>query len=177
MSARITPDGEVILDYDPPKPARESTFSAFQAIRGGPSVSLGIAPDPLGPVNRILSLVRNDRGGSTRLGKSVLYPIRAGQAISLVRDEGGPRIRAWSATWDDLGEPFGLARVPGWRVEIDERTVLAVTDDEMRTPYVPPRVPLRRRLRSWATRHARTAADRLAGRLGYHREDECGGDW
>lgn len=169
MSGHIK--AEVVLPYQPPEREFSDTILAFRDFELASTWAVRIGPDPLGPVNSIVTLM----GGRRRV-KSVLYPIREGSVVRLVRDEGSPRIRLWSATWEDLGEPFGAPRVPGWRVEVDERTVLTVADAELHTPYVAPRVPLSRRLRSWATKHARSAADGAAGRLGYVREGE-GGEW
>lgn len=167
-----TPKAEVVVAYEPPEREFSDTILAFRDFQLASTWSVRLAPDPLGPVNRIVTLMR---GG--RHVKSVLYPVNVGTTVRLVRDEGTARIRLWSATWEDLGEPFGPARAPGWRVDVDDRTVLTVTDAELHTPYVAPPVPRWRRFRHWTARTARSAADGLAGRLGYHREGECGGDW
>lgn len=169
----------VVLPYEPPEREFSDAILAFRDFELATTWAVRIEPDPLGPVNRIVKLMH----GRHRVGLA-LYPIRAGSEVRLVRDEGGYSIEelfaARDAQWrTEYGKRVATVhvpfRVPGWRVEVDGRTVLTVPDEH--TPYVVPRVPLRRRLRSWATKRARSAADGAAGRLGYHREGECGGDW
>ena len=85
----------------------------------------------------------------------------------------------WRAGIASMGEEpeYPPHRPAGWRIEVDGRTVLAVTDDEMRTPWTPPPVPLWQRMRrAWAEQW-RTDVDRVMGRLGWHRDSECGGEW
>lgn len=125
----------------------------------------------LGPVNKIVTLMRGQR----RI-KSVLARVPVGAAVRLVRDEGTPLIRYWSPTWQEVDrEPF---RAPGWRAEIDERTVLAVTDAEIAPPRTPPPpVPLWRRMRQALREQVLADADWIAKRLGYHRDGECEVDW
>jgi hypothetical protein len=174
VSARVTPAGEVVIDYVPQPPMFESTISAFQAMYGGPSISLRIAPDPLGPVNKILSVVRNDRTGSTRVGKSVLYPIRAGSVVNLVHDnDHAADSTLYDGHWTPLHRWGGI---DVWAVTVDDKRILEVPHAAT-VPDVParPAAPRWRRFRSWATKRARSTTDGLAGRLGYHRDHECQG--
>jgi hypothetical protein len=171
--------------YQPPEREYADTMQAFgewRLVNSG--ICVHIEPDPLGPVNKIVSLTSYGR----RI-KSTLAHVPAGATVRPIRDEGGYRIeelalqkRIWD-TRGDGGEQVATidVRVSGWRVEVDGRTVLAVTDAEM----LPPKTPQRRPKPSWARlrramrEKARSAADGLAGRLGYHREDDCpgGDDW
>jgi len=135
-----------------------------------------IDPDPLGSVNRIVRLMN----GGTQV-RACLAHIPDGATVRLVRDEGswhalgGPGWRALSGlSADPEPEPFHL---PGWRVEVNGETVLAVTDAELRPPYVPPPPPpLWRRARNALRERTRAIADRIAAHLGYHRDGECE-DW
>lgn len=137
-----------------------------------------VAPDPLGPVNKIVTLLR---GGQPVT--SVLYPVNEGDSVRLVRDKNSwtmdevfaLRNRMWNAR--DKGEEPGLppVREPGWRVEINGVTVLSVTDAGLRpTPTPAPRTSLWRRMRQALLSQARADADTIAGRLGYHRDDDYG---
>lgn len=128
----------------------------------GPGVGVIVRTDPLGPVNKILTIVRHNGDGTATGLKSRLYPIRAGQAVQLVHDVGA---------WDLIGGG------PAWRVEVDEQTVLTLTDAELWTPSVAPPVPLWRRFRHWTARTARSITDGLTGRHRHLHEGECGGDW
>lgn len=168
--------------YEPPERMYADTMLTFRDFELASTWSVRIENDPLGPVNKVVTLMR---GG--RRVKSVLCPVPKGATVRLVRDEGGYSLQELFAlkelVWrtDRTGDGRRVAtghvpyRMPGWRVEIDDRTVLTVADEH--TPYVAPPVPLWRRFRSWTTKRARSAADGLARRLGYVRESEAGGDW
>lgn len=162
--------------YQPPEREYASTITAFRDFTQASTWRVRIAPDPLGSVNKIVRLMRGERQI-----KATLARVPAGASVRLVRDEGGYRIEEVFALreydWRS-GEVVELPerRPPGWRVEVDGETVLAVTDAELQPPRPQmPRTPLWRRFRHWTARRARSAADGLAGRLGYHRNDECGG--
>ncbi len=167
------------------------TLLAFQAFVDAGStrnVSVAIKPDPLGPVNRIVELWSGDR----RV-KAALCLVPAGAAVKLVRERGGYTLSALSKLhnrlWDTQGR-LSLADVElelptyrprGWYVEIAGRTVLYATDAEVQplppTPPIPWRVRAKRAVRRGIERRLRPHADRIAERLGYHRDDDCGVDW
>lgn len=170
MKVHLTPHLSTFVTYEPPEPMFHDTILAFQALTAPQWVAL-IEPDPLGPVNRIVTLMRNDK----RV-KSVLCHVPEGADVEVVRDEGTVRIHLWSALWENLGEPFGPYRPPSWRIEINGRTVLSVTDAEMRTPYTPPPPPpLWHRMRTALREQLRADVDAVAKRLGFHRVEDCGG--
>lgn len=168
------------IPYEPPRPEFESALTAFQVI-AGPRMAVRIDADPLGPVNRIVRLMAGER-----CIKSALAHIPAGATVRLLRDEGSISIREVFAhrerLWDVRevgGTPIEITAIqpPGWRVEVDARTVLQVLDSELRPPPPPlPKIPWRRRTRRKIDRRARAAADAVAKRLGYHRDGECEGD-
>ena len=161
--------------YEPP----EREFSDTLLVQLA-SWRVRVEPDPLGPVNKVVKLLHGER-----LVAAVVTQVPAGASVRLVRDEGGwtmnevfaLRQRIWDAR--DRGEEpeYPPHRPPGWRVEIDGRTVLAVTDAELAPPRPPaPRIALWRRMRTALLTQARADADWIAGRLGYHRDDEYGWD-
>jgi len=166
------------IPYEPPESAFSDTLLAFKVF-AGPRIGAIIEPDPLGPVNKIVTLMCGQR----RI-KSVLTPVPKGAVVRLVRDEGMWTLRNVVALrerlWDSRGSgeppPAIDIRPPGWRVEVDGKTVLAVTDVEMAPPRPPaPRVPLWRRMRKALREQVRADADRIAHKLGYHRDDDCTG--
>ncbi|MCG7596333.1 hypothetical protein [Mycobacterium sp. PSTR-4-N] len=180
MKVHLTPNLSTFVTYEPPEPMFRDTILAFQALTAPQWVAL-IEPDPLGPVNRIVSLMRNDE----RI-KSLLCHVPEGADVEVVRDEGGYRIDDLFALKDlqwrpgGYGQNVATAHVPfrsaGWRIEINGRTVLAVADAEMRTPYTPPPPPpLWHRMRTALREQLRADVDAVAKRLGFHRIDECGG--
>lgn len=165
--------------YQPPD-EYASTITAYRDFVIAGAWSVRVEPDPLGDVNKIVRLMR---GGKPV--KSVLALVPAGATVRLLRDEGGYRIEDLCAFRDaqwrtEYGRKVATVHVPvrqpGWRVEIDDETVLAVTDAELRPPYVPPPPPpLWRRMRQALREQVRADVGAVAGRLGYHRADECGG--
>jgi hypothetical protein len=170
----------------PERPDRQfsDTMLAFRDMQTAAYWCARIEPDPLGPVNRIVRLM----DGRTPV-KAALCRVPAGATVSLVRDEGGYtlselfnlRERRWRLPGDlsdDEPAAAPIHREPGWRVEVNGRTVLSVTDAELREPHVPPPPPpLRRRMRAALREQVRSDVDAIAERLGYHRDDECGGGW
>lgn len=164
-----------VIPYEPPEREFTDTMLAFRDFDLASTWSVGIEPDPLGPVNKIVTLMR----GRRRI-KSVLAHVPVGATVRLVRDEGGYRIEdlfaLHEANWR-TGETIEVDfHPPGWRVEVNGRTVLAVTDAEMQPPRPPaPRVPLQRRMRQALCEQVRADADWIAGRLGYHRDEHCTG--
>jgi hypothetical protein len=194
VTAHVPQDGQIAalgisgtaaayeIPYSPPQPMFADTLLAFQAFTR-PSVSVRIAPDPLGPVNKIVSLMV---GG--RRVKSVLHPVGAGTKMSIEHESGGYGIQDLFALrsrfWDTrgAGEPepdLPPRRAPGWYITIDDRVVLYATEAEVNPPstWTPPLVPLRRRMHRVLTEQLRADADAIAKRLGYHRAcAECGWD-
>lgn len=166
--------------YEPPKREFFDTLLTFKEWQLASTWAVRVEPDPLGPINHIVTLMR----GQQRI-KSVLCRVPVGAAVRLVRDDGA----CWTARdiqalqhqhWDTRGHGEPAPRIdirpPGWRIEIDGRTVLAVTDAEMQPPAQPePRIPLWRRMRTTLTTQAHSDLDTIAKRLGYHRDEDCRG--
>lgn len=169
------------IDYHPEPSGFNDTLLAFQVF-AGPRISALIEPDPLGPINKLVTLMVGER----RI-RTTLCHVPPGAQVRVVRDEGawtlGNLFAFRDRLWDSRGsaepEPAIDIQPPGWRIEINGRTVLTVTDAKMAPPRPPaPRVPLWRRMRRAMREQLRADADWIAGRLGYHRDDECsGGDW
>lgn len=166
-----------VIGPEPDPNAFESTLTAFRAF-AGPAVTVRIDPDPLGPVNKIVTLMDGER----RIG-STLAHIPVGATVRLLRDEGGWTMQEAFALRDRLWDarllgvtPFEIeVQPPGWRVEVNDRCVLQVLDTRPPLPP-PPKIPWHRRVRRAVTRRARAAADAVATRLGYHRDGQCEGD-
>ena len=171
--------------YEPEAPMLESVFTAYQQITG-PTVGCLIEPDPLGPVNRIVTLVYGKRRiKSTLVGWHTLV----GAEVKIRHESGHFRITEMfnmvSQQWEVRGggtRPVELppVRDPGWYVEVDGETVLYASDLEIHplTPAltVPWRLRARKaakaRLKTWA----RATSDRIAARFGYVHESEVS-DW
>jgi hypothetical protein len=132
------------------------------------SVSATIEPDTLGDVNRIVSLVRNERDGSRTKLKSVLYPYRSGMSVGLGRGERLPRPGEKPSPW--FFNPWSNV----WYVTIDGRRILEAYGSENLPPRPPPpKPPLWKRIRTAAAKRGHAAADSVAKRLGYTRTGEC----
>lgn len=168
-----------VINYVPPEPMFADTLLAFKAF-AAPQMSVHISPDPLGPVNKILTLM----AGNRRI-KSVLWPVGVGAKVQVGHNAGmggyfspysGPGWRALNGYSDPEPEPY---RPPSWYVTVDGHRVIDVPDHEMRPPISPmSRIPLRTRIKQAATREARKLASRIAKPFGYHHEDDCNGsDW
>lgn len=178
-------DGDPMTDdlIYPEMPKRElsDTMLAYRDVVVAGYWRARIESDPLGPVNKIVRLM-----DGRKPVKAALCRIPVGATVSLIRDEGGYtlselfnlRERRWRLPGDlsdDEPASAPIYREPGWRIEVDGRTVLAVTDAELRAPYVPPPPPpLLHRMRASLREQVRSDVDAIAGRLGYHRDDECG---
>lgn len=161
--------------HEPPERMFADTILAFKDFQMASAWSVRVSADPLGPVNKIVSLMR----GGKRI-KSVLCLVPAGANVRLVREEGSG-YRGWDHSWNQVPvsvyRNFPPYREPGWRVEVNGETVLTVTDAEMRPPYVaPPPPPLWTRMRKVLREQVRADVDWVAGRLGYHRDEDCGYD-
>lgn len=151
----MTPSGELI----------------HQAYIG--DVHVQIKPDPLGDVNRIVTLIignRHVRSVLTRVpnGAAVKVGYQAGQFLPWLS---GPGWRALVGIPEPEGPVGPEPILPCYYVEVDGRRVLEVPEHETYPPAQPQ--PLLRRLRHWTIQRAHSAADGLAGRLGHHREDAC----
>lgn len=164
----------IYIPYAPP-PARD-TLMAFQVI-AGPQIGVQIEPDPMGPVNQIVTLMRGDR----RV-KSVLYPVpRVDPRMHVEIGRGGSNYHemfscpGWRAL---MGEPEDR-RPAYWYIEVDGRRILEVPEHETWPPIPPPPpIPLWQRMRRAWTEQWRADVDRVMGRLGWHRDGACGGeDW
>lgn len=163
------------IAYEPPERMFADTLLAFKDFEMASTWRVRVSADPLGPVNRIVSLMR----GGQRI-KSVLCPVPAGTSVRLVRDEGAWNIQELfalrDANWRTGEAPTIDIRPPGWRIEVDGKTVLTVTDAEMRPPRpLAPTIPLWTRMRRVFREQVRADFDWAAGKLGFHRADECGG--
>lgn len=167
------------IHYAPPERQYQDSLLTFKDWQMASTWGVRVENDPLGPVNKIVTLMR----GQQRV-KSVLWPVPDPSNVELMRDTG-----AWSIDevsklthifWNSraAGEPPPEinVRVPGWRIEVDGTTVLTVTDAEMREPYTPPTIPLWRRMVSALRDQFQSDADSVAKRFGYHRSDDCG-EW
>lgn len=161
--------------YEPPEREFADTLLAYRDFVTASMWSVRIEPDPLGDVNRIVTLMCGDR----RV-KSVLCPASEALTARVGYDPGTPLIRCWSPGWRELAglpgidpEPY---RPPSWYVEVDGERIIDVPESQTWPPRTPPpRTPLGRRARQAVLRQMRAGADRITGWLGYHRADECGG--
>jgi hypothetical protein len=172
----------------------QDSLLSFQAFTG-PQVSVRITPDPLGPVNKILTLMVDGRPI-----RSVLHPVGVGTVVRVEHESGGYGLgelfalqsRSWGGRgWRSLnGEPeppepeLPPRRQPGWYIEVDGRVVLYATEAEVRRPVTVmigrgswrSRVTgARRAARLAIRRRTRALADRIAKPFGYHHEDDCTG--
>lgn len=166
--------------YEPEPSMYESILTAYQKL-SGPVVGCLVEPDPLGPVNKIATLVVDGR----RI-KSVLWRIPAGADVQIRRAHDGwtidelfsLRSRMWDTRGQGEPEPqIEPPRMPGWCIEIDGHEVLYVPDCEIwprpTAPAVPWRERTRRAVRSTLRTRARKVGDAIAHRFGYIHEDEA----
>lgn len=160
--------------YQPPQREYADTLLAYRDFTMG-TWSARVEPDPLGPVNKIVSLWRGNR----RV-KAVLTHVPVDADVQVVRDDGGwtiDELFALKRGFFNLGAtPAVEHRPPGWRIQINGVTVLAVTDTQLApTPPPTPKPPLRQRMRHALRQQWRDDCDRIAKRLGYHRAENCTG--
>lgn len=162
--------------YEPPQREFQDTILAFNDFVKAGAWSAHVENDPLGTVNKVVSLVC-----SGRVIKSVLWPVPAGMAVACGYDSGSPRIRSWTSSWEQVAAPWDSeVRPPSWYVTVGGTRVIDVPEHETRLPIQPkPAVPLWKRMRTVLKEQVRADADWIAARLGYHREDHCDnyGDW
>jgi hypothetical protein len=182
----MTPDGVLVIDYQPPKPMLDDALLGFQLWARdpwiNPSVSVHIAPDRLGPLNSHISLHRNIGATSTRMGRAVLYPVRQGSTVEIGQDGDSSYGPGWRALAGLGLEPY---RADVWFVTVDGKRILEVPYSAA-LPDVAPRPPVpwwqraRRRVRTarrdWLGKH-RPRLDRIARPLGYVHGDEIEDRW
>ncbi len=164
--------------YEPPERPFNDTLLAFKDFELASTWGVRVENDPLGPVNKIVRLMRGQR----RIA-SVLWPVPDDATVRLVRDDGyyslaalhGFRKQLWDSRGTDQPPPKMDMRPAGWRVEVNGTTVLSVADSQIATPAplrrpIPWRTRAQWRLRRWFY----AAVDRVVVPLGYHHEDDCG---
>ncbi|WP_117406446.1 hypothetical protein [Mycobacterium marinum] len=164
--------GPVIISPTPDGAEYDDTVLTFSHIAGG-GITARIDPDPLGPVNKIVSIMN----GGRRIC-SVLAHIPTGAKVEL-HHYGSYSIEVFSpgACWrslaygDDDSQP--VLKPPHWCVEVNGRTILEVPDHELWPDIPAPKTPWRRRTWRAINTRIRAVADALAMRLGYHRNGEC----
>lgn len=178
------------IAYQPPKRMFADTLMAFKDFEMASAWSARIDPDPLGPVNRIVSIWH----GKRRV-KAGLAHVPVGANVELIHEPGGSYTigdlhamagRMWDRrgylSTDGIPDPLPPRRAPGWYVTVDGRTVLYASDAEIWPAPKP--IPVgalksaqdrAQAAKRWLLAQPRAATDRLARRLGYHREDECTG--
>ena len=159
--------------YEPPERMFSDTMLAFRDFELASTWAVRVEPDPLGPVNKIITLMR----GGQRI-KSVLRPVATGTTVRMGFQGGtglaiGPGWRAMLGYADVEREHY---RPPTWWVEVDGRRVIEVAEHEILLPPAAPRRPIPWRTRAqWRLRKwFYAAADRVVVPLGYHHGDDCG---
>lgn len=161
------------IAYEPPAPRLHDTLLAYHRLTA-PQIGVTVSPDPLGPVNKIVRLVRR-HGDYDHTIKAALTHIPEGAHIAVEHTAGRPSLTLWTESFEEIARDPGCP--PGWYVTVDDRVVLRATDDECRPPLPPPPpLPWRARVRRTVNTRVRSAADRMAARLGYRRDDEAV-DW
>lgn len=151
------------IPYEPPRREYGDTLFAFNDMQLSSTWGARIEPDPLGPVNKVVTLFRGER----RV-RSALWPVNPGSAVKVGHDPGELYIE-----WFNPGAKATI-RPPSWYVEVDGRRIIDVPEHETYPPLPPPpRVPLWRRMREVLLEQVRTDVDLVAARLGYHRDGEC----
>lgn len=169
--------------YRPPERMFADTILTYRDYVMAGRWSARIDPDPLGPVNRIVSIWCGDR----RV-KAGLAHVPVGADVVLKREEGAFSITGllnyqqalWGARTEGCPKPsIDIVRMPGWYVEVDGREVLHVSDPEC-APTVPAvvipwRERTRRKVKQAIRKQARSVGDRIAQRFDYHHESDCTG--
>ncbi|HEY2066336.1 MAG TPA: hypothetical protein VGG84_10295 [Gemmatimonadaceae bacterium] len=163
-----------IRDYDPADELAENQFSdtilSYQAFSERAALQATIEADPLGDVNRIVRLWRQNRDGTQTQLAAALHPCACRPRLKI----GKGNAANWQPGHDD--PHFGWIGMfdAVWYVEVDGVRVLELPYHDVYEPLPPaPRPPLRRRVRAAVKRRARGLADAIAGRLGYTRTGEC----
>lgn len=155
--------------YEPPQREFSDTLLAFRDFRDASTMRVRVEPDPLGPVNKIVSLWR----GQHRV-KAVLTRVPVGATVRCGLDYGSPRVRFFTSAWEQVGRYEG--RLASWYVEIGGRRVIDVPEHELIPPRLPTPTPLlREQMRRALREQARAALDAVARRIGYHRDADCTG--
>lgn len=160
--------------YRPPGRELSDTMLAYRDWKLASTWSVRVDSDPLGPVNKVVRLMRG-----VQQVRAALARVPEGADVRLVRDEGAGYMEWFLAAREAFWEfrEIEMTPPPGWRVEVDGETVLSVTDAE-----IAPEPPVRRsapfwvRARRWVSTRTRSFADGAARRYGYHRDGECGWD-
>lgn len=138
-----------------------------------PGVSLRMHADPLGPVNKIISIVRHNSDHTTTVLKSKLYPVKQGSTV-ILGEEGsewnmGPGWRALTDTAIEEPKPHV------WYVEVDYHRIIEIPWGAA-LPDPAPVMPWYRQARwralNWRAYRARVAS-KIARKLGYQRIGEC----
>lgn len=161
------------IAYEPPGPRLHDTLLAYHRLTA-PQIGVTISADPLGPVNKVVRLVRR-HGDRDHTIKAALVHVPQGARVAVERHYGRPQITLWTEWWQEIARDPGSPA--GWYVTVDDRVVLRATEAECAPPPpVAPRSAWRIRLRRNAAGRARAVADRAAARLGYRRADEEA-DW
>jgi hypothetical protein len=160
-----------------PEPATD----VIAAYHQGRYLSIGveISPDSLGPVNRIVTLIKGNR----RI-KSALALVLPTSSVEVIRDYGSgtytlTELFALKDSWLNPPPPHPEPYRPaGFHVEIDGHTVLTATDAEIWPlpviPTPPWRERTRRAVRKAVQARARKVGDRIAARFGYVHGSEAG---
>ena len=120
--------------HEPPS-ASSATPAGVQGLRAGVHLGVRVENDPLGPVNKIVRLMRGQR----RL-KSVLWPVSPGADVRLVRDAGTPRVTIWAANWTPIDE-LPIARRLAHRGRRAPRSCRSPTPRSPRPPPCAARSP------------------------------------
>lgn len=86
--------GTEFIPYKPPDPFLRSTLLAYHALTV-PQISVTVSPDPLGPVNKIVRLVRR-HGDRDHTIKAVLTHIPQGAQVAVECTAGRPSLTLWT---------------------------------------------------------------------------------
>ena len=167
----LQPETMIEHQYQPPerKHQHKDTLTAW---------SVQIRNDPHGSVNKIITLARYGKPI-----KTILCPLQPDDEVNLVRDHNQYSIdevlTAHNKFWETGEIPQFTQREPGWRIVVDGKTIMSITDTQIAAltpaPKAAPRTPLRTRLRRALTEQTRKDLDAIAKHLGYHRDEHCTG--